>query len=183
MQIYEQNKNSSLKGRKWSRKWRARHRIMAYKDRKDFEVMSLAAATAKVAHIKKEIWTEAQQHVSKSSLSFYPCFPVLVAMDQIPFWLKGISLAGDAAQSFHNVFLTKPTQLVPFLTLYLKLHFESVTYLSFPQLFHRAIPDLRNIWARLAGLCVKHYGHQTQRCEVTKSCHSEHKSQIQIWPL
>lgn len=88
---------------------------MAQKDRKDFEVMSLAAAAAEAAHIKKEIWTEVLSHQQKQPLllSLFPCI-VLMAMDQIPFRLKGNSQAGDAAHSSHNVLCeTKPTRLVP----------------------------------------------------------------------
>ena len=96
---------------------------MAYKDRKDFEVTSLAAAGEAAAHIEKEIWTEVLSCQQKQPLllSLFPCI-VLMAMDQIPFRLKGNSQAGDAAQGSHNVLLTKP-----FLTLYLKLHCESIT--------------------------------------------------------
>lgn len=83
---------------------------MAYKDRRDFEVMSLAAAAEAAAHIKNEIWTEVLPCQQKQPLllPLFPCI-VLMDMDQIPFRLKGNSQAEDAAHSFHNMLLTKPT--------------------------------------------------------------------------
>jgi len=98
---------------------------MARKDRRDFEVMSLAAAEA--PRIKKEIWMEVLSCQQKQPLllSLFP-YIVFMAMDQIPFILKSNSQAGDAAHSSHTVILTKPTRLGPFLTLYVQLHFESI---------------------------------------------------------
>lgn len=67
--------------------------------------MSLAAAAAEAAHIKKEIWTEVLSCQQKQHLllSLFPCI-VLMATDQIPFRLKG----SFQARNCHYVLLTKP---------------------------------------------------------------------------
>lgn len=82
---------------------------MVYKDKKDFEVTSLAAAAEGTAHIKKGTWREllSCQHKQPLPLSLFPC-TALMAKDQIPFRVKGSSQAEDAAYSSHHVLLTRP---------------------------------------------------------------------------